>query len=111
MGHDAVGIGRESPLKAFHSFLLIEAEAPIQTEVEPTLRFRSRRRDRPGVRSEVKRIFLRGLAERARWLLLRRSWQRRIVSVGSHMTFSPNPCRRSGDAARSRRNNLPAAFD
>jgi len=39
MSHDAIGIGREGFLKAFYPFFLIEAEAPIQTEVEPPLRF------------------------------------------------------------------------
>ena len=38
MRHDASGVGFEGLLEAFDSFLMVEAEAPIQTEIEPALR-------------------------------------------------------------------------
>src|SRR5271163_4342421 len=37
MRQDAFGVGFQCLLKAFDSFLMVEAKAPVQTEIEPFL--------------------------------------------------------------------------
>ena len=40
MSHDASGIAFERLSKALDALVLVEAEAPVQTEIEPALRLR-----------------------------------------------------------------------
>ena len=56
MRHDAFGIELERLAKALDAFLPIEAVAPVQTQVEPALRFGRGRGDRPGVGSEIEAV-------------------------------------------------------
>ena len=58
MRHRAFGIVVEGSEEAFDAFLLVEAEAPIQTQVEPALGFRRRCGHGPAVRPEVEVIHL-----------------------------------------------------
>jgi len=58
MRHRAFGVLIEGSEEAFDAFLLVEAKAPIQTQVEPALGFRRRRRHGPAVRPEVEVIHL-----------------------------------------------------
>src|ERR1700721_2791778 len=56
MSHDAFGIEFERLSKALHALRLVEGKAPVQTQVEPTLRVRRRRRNSPGMAAEVETI-------------------------------------------------------
>ena len=58
MRHRAFGIVVEGSEEAFDAFLLVEAKAPIQAQVEPALGFRRRCGHGPAVRPKVKAIHL-----------------------------------------------------
>ena len=53
MRHNAYGVGLERLLKAFDPFLMVEAKAPIQSEIEPALCLRRTGGDMAGVTPEV----------------------------------------------------------
>src|SRR5271154_5311595 len=53
MRHDALGVGFKGLLEASDPFLMVEAEAPVQTEIEPALRLGRPGGDCSGVTSEV----------------------------------------------------------
>ena len=55
MRHNASGVGLERLLKAFDPFLMVEAKAPIQSEVEPALCLGRTGGDMAGVTPEVER--------------------------------------------------------
>ena len=56
MRHRAIGVEFESLEEALDAFLLVEAEAPIQPQIEPALRFGRGRGDCQGMRAEVEAI-------------------------------------------------------
>jgi hypothetical protein len=53
MRHNASGVGLERLLKAFDPFLMVEAKAPIQSEIELALCLRRTGGDMAGVTPEV----------------------------------------------------------
>jgi hypothetical protein len=58
MSHDAFGIEFERLSKAFDALRLVEGKAPVQTQVEPALRFRRGCRNNPGMAAKVETIHL-----------------------------------------------------
>ena len=65
MGHDAFGIEFERLLKALDTLRLVEGKAPVQTQVEPALRFWRARRNNPGMAAKVETIHPLELQHRA----------------------------------------------
>ena len=61
MGHDAIRIELERPVEALHALFLVEAEAPVQAEIEPALRLGGRRPDLPRVGAEIEAVHFPGL--------------------------------------------------
>ena len=53
MRHHTIGIGLERFAEALHSFIFVEAKAPIQPQIEPALRFGRSRRHRMMMGAEV----------------------------------------------------------
>src|SRR3984885_4594523 len=60
MGHDAIRIELERPVEALHALFLVEAEAPVQAEIEPALCLRGRRPDLPRVGTEIEAVHYTG---------------------------------------------------
>ena len=56
MGHDAGGVGGEGTVEAGDGFLEVEAEAPVESEVEPALRLGGGGGDGAGVVAEVEAV-------------------------------------------------------
>ena len=54
--HDAIRIELERLAEALHALFLVEAEAPVQTEIEPALCLGGRRPDLPCVDAEIEAI-------------------------------------------------------
>src|SRR5258708_7918199 len=56
MRHDAIRIELERLVETLHALFLVEAEAPVQAEIEPALCFRGRRPDLPRVSAEIEAV-------------------------------------------------------
>ena len=56
MRHDAIRIELERLVEALHALLLVEAEAPVQAEVEPAQCLCGRRSNLPRVGAEIEAV-------------------------------------------------------
>src|SRR5262249_7501202 len=96
MRHDAVGIELERLVKALHALFLVEAEAPVQAEIEPALRLSGRGPDLSGMGAEIETVHGGSLLQPAtlfrrqivrqpcsRGLPLRRGWKRPLDPFGA----------------------------